>query len=152
MKRIVIIGGGASGLTCAINSKNDNNEVIILEKNSTCGKKILVTGNGRCNYYNEDQNLDHYHSTNEDIINNYVNDDRLNKILPFFQSIGIIPEIKDGYYYPKSNQAISVKNALELECINRGVKIINDVEDLDIKEDVKNILKGFIIYIKIREK
>ena len=51
--KTIIIGGGASGLACAIKAKNNNNEVIILEKESKCGKKILVTGNGKCNYFNE---------------------------------------------------------------------------------------------------
>ena len=56
MQKIAVIGGGASGLVAAINAKNDNNEVIVLEKNSVCGKKILVTGAGKCNYFNENQN------------------------------------------------------------------------------------------------
>ena len=50
MDKIVIIGGGASGLVSSIISKNKNNEVIILERNKDCGKKLLMTGNGRCNY------------------------------------------------------------------------------------------------------
>ena len=58
MNKIIVIGGGASGLVAAINAKNDNNEVIILEKNSVCGKKILVTGAGKCNYFNEDLSTD----------------------------------------------------------------------------------------------
>ena len=135
MKKIMIIGGGASGLTTAINAKDDNNEVFILEKNSSCGKKILVTGNGRCNYYNDDQDLRHYHSTNNELISRFISINKINKIIPFFESLGIYPEIKDGYYYPKSNQAISIKNALELECINKGVKIINDITTIDIKKD-----------------
>ena len=49
---IIIIGGGASGIFAAINLKKHNNKVRILEKNSRIGKKLLVTGNGRCNYSN----------------------------------------------------------------------------------------------------
>lgn len=140
MKKIVIVGGGASGLCCAINCKNDNNEVIVLEKNSLVGKKILVTGNGRCNFYNEDQNLKHYNSTSK--IDDYITLDRIKKVLPFFESLGIIPDVKDGYYYPKSNQAVTVKNALELECLNKGIKIITDTEVLDIqKKDNEFIIK-----------
>ena len=135
MKKIIIIGGGSSGLTCAINSKTDNNEVIVLEKNSSVGKKILVTGNGRCNYFNDDQDINHYHSSNTELISDFINENRINKVLPFFESLGILPDIKDGYYYPKSNQAVSVKNALELECINKGVKIITDVNVLEVSKD-----------------
>lgn len=135
MKKIIIIGGGASGLTAAINAKSNTNEVIILEKNSDCGKKILVTGNGRCNYFNDDQDIKHYHSKCENKLNDFINDTNLNEVLNFFESIGISPEIKDGYYYPKSNQAISVKNALLNEAISRKIKIVNNI-------DVTNIVKN----------
>ena len=52
---IAIIGAGASGLMCAIaiKNKNKNNTVTIYERNNKCGKKILITGNGRCNYFRE---------------------------------------------------------------------------------------------------
>ena len=62
---IVVIGGGASGLAAAIKAKRSNNKVTILEKNDICGKKILATGNGRCNYYNDNQNLENYNSNNK---------------------------------------------------------------------------------------
>ena len=58
MKKIIVIGGGASGLVAAINAAKCGNDVIILEKNNICGKKILITGNGRCNYYNKDQKIE----------------------------------------------------------------------------------------------
>ena len=63
MKKVVIIGAGVSGLVCAIESKTKNNEVILLEKEDEVGKKILASGSGKCNYYNEDISLDKYHST-----------------------------------------------------------------------------------------
>ena len=140
MKKIIIIGAGASGMISAINAKNDNNEVILLEKNSDCGKKILATGNGRCNYYNEDQDINHYHSTSNNI-SEFITEERINEILPFFTSLGIYPDIKDGYYYPKSNQAISIRNALELECINKGVKIIKNEDVLEVKKEDRFIVK-----------
>ena len=62
---IVIVGAGASGLTAAIHaSKNKNNNITLIERNNVLGKKILATGNGKCNYYNSDQDLSHYHSNN----------------------------------------------------------------------------------------
>ena len=62
MKKVVVIGAGASGLVTSIKASNKNNKVILLEKNNTCGKKILITGNGKCNYFNEYFNINHYHS------------------------------------------------------------------------------------------
>ena len=73
MKKVVIIGAGASGLITAIYAKRNGNDVILIEKNEICGRKILATGNGRCNYWNKDQSLSHYRGSNlkniEDILN-----------------------------------------------------------------------------------
>ena len=80
MKRIIIIGGGVSGLTAAINIKNDNNEVIILEKNEIVGKKILVTGNGRCNFLNDDFDVQYYHSIEETDLSSLITDKNKNRI------------------------------------------------------------------------
>lgn len=126
MKKVVIIGGGASGLISSIFAKNKDNEVIILERNSVCGKKILATGNGRCNYWNEDQNLRHYNSTSKNLLEKIITLDNQKQIMTLFNRIGIVPKIKNGYYYPTSNQAISIRNALVTEATKLGVKIYQD--------------------------
>lgn len=121
---IVIIGGGASGLVAAITaSKNKNNKVTLIEKNQTLGKKILATGNGKCNYYNSDQNLSHYNSTNNELIKEIITKENLNEVENFFSSLGIIPKIKNGYYYPFSNQATTIKNALVRE-VEKNTKVL----------------------------
>jgi len=124
--KIGIIGGGASGLISAIFSKNKNNEVIIFERNNFCGKKILATGNGRCNYWNSDQDLLHYQSTNNELTKNIVNDNIDKQVLDFFNRLGIVPKIKNGYYYPFSNQASTIKNALIGEVERLGIKVLNN--------------------------
>ena len=65
--KVCVIGGGASGLIAAIFAKRQGADVTILEKNSSCGKKLLATGNGRCNYWNHDQSISHYHSSFSDL-------------------------------------------------------------------------------------
>ena len=55
MKDIIVIGGGASGLVSAIYAAKSGRKVTVLEKNKVCGKKILITGNGKCNYWNSNQ-------------------------------------------------------------------------------------------------
>lgn len=132
--KVIVIGAGASGLVAAIKASNNKNDVTILEKNSSCGKKILITGNGRCNYFNSDQNLKHYHSQSLNL-KTFINPDDFNAALKFFDSIGIVPEIKDGYYYPKSNQAISIKNALEVEALVKKINIKYDIEVKSIKKE-----------------
>jgi len=132
MSKVIIIGGGASGLVAAITAARNNNDVTILEKNNTCGKKILVTGNGKCNYWNEDQELTHYHSSVENILEKIITSENKNKVLNFFASIGIIPKIKDGYYYPYSNLAASIQYALLKEAEVLGVKIVENYEVLKV--------------------
>ncbi len=127
MNQVVIIGGGASGLVTAIIAARNGKDVTIIEKNNKCGKKLLITGNGKCNFWNIDQNITHYHSTNKNLISNFITEERKNNVLNFFNSLGIIYQIKNGYYYPFTNQALTIYNALLLECQKLNVKIINDI-------------------------
>ena len=138
--RVGIIGGGASGLVCAIKA-SINNEVTIYEKNSKCGKKILITGNGRCNYFNDDFTISHYNSDSIDILETIITEENKNKVLEFFDSIGIIPKIINGYYYPVTGQAITINEALIIEARLRGVKIITDCDIKDIEYNDKYIIK-----------
>ncbi len=127
MKKVVIIGGGAAGLTTSIYAANLENEVLVLERNPSCLKKVSITGNGRCNYWNQDQSLAHYHSSADQLLSSFISSDKQEEILSFFHSIGIIPKIKNGYYYPFSNQATSVAQALFLAARDRQVKFQQDV-------------------------
>lgn len=134
MSKVIIIGGGASGLVTAIFASL-NNDVTILEKNSKCGKKILATGNGKCNYFNDDFTSSHFNTESIDILDSIITTDNINKVITLFDSIGIVPNIKNGYYYPMSNQSISVREALVKECLVRGVSIITDCEVTDVNYD-----------------
>lgn len=132
MKRVLVVGGGASGLVSAIYASNNNNEVILVDKNNNLGKKILMTGNGKCNYWNKDISIKHYNSCDIDILDKIITDENKLEIENFFDRLGIIPKIKDNYYYPASNQATSIQTALILEAELRGVKILNNEEVLSI--------------------
>ncbi len=135
MTKIVIIGGGASGIVSSIYAKNDNNEVIVLERNSSPLKKLLMTGNGKCNYYNENQSLDNYHSNNMEIVEKIIIQENLDKVEELFNNLGIVPKIKNGYYYPFSNQATTIKNALEKFALKKGVIIKNNILVESIEKD-----------------
>lgn len=138
MQKIVIIGGGASGLTAAINAKNDNNEIIILEQNSTCGKKLSITGNGKCNYWNIDQDLSHYHSYSNEYLKSIIDVDIQKSSLDFLTNIGIVPRIKNGYYYPSSNQASTVVSSLLIEAKLKNIVIkTNKLVEKIVKENEK---------------
>lgn len=120
---IVIIGGGVSGIVSAIKSFNGRNRITILERNNKCLKKLLLTGNGRCNYFNDDTSISNYHSMREDLLDKVINSDNMSRILDFYNELGIIPKIKNGYYYPFSNQASTVRDALMFEVMKLGISI-----------------------------
>lgn len=137
MKKVIVIGAGASGIVASIYAKKNGNEVVLIEKNEICGKKILATGNGRCNFWNEDQSLRHYRGSNIEKIEEILNAKNKEEALNFFKSIGIEPKIKNGYYYPYSNQAVSIQKALILEAKKQNVKIFTNTEVINVtkKED-----------------
>ena len=140
---IVVIGAGASGLVASIFAKNSNNNVTILERYNKSAKKILVTGNGRCNYWNEDFDNSHFYSNNDSFIKEVNTLENREKVLNFFKSIGIVPTIKNGYYYPMSKEASSVRNAL-LKTVSK--KNINVVLEADVKNIKKENNKFIISY------
>lgn len=135
--KTIIIGGGAAGMMAAIYSK----DAIILEKNNSLGKKILITGNGKCNYYNENQNIDNYNTNNIDVLKQIININNTTKILNQFDNMGIIPKIKNGYYYPESNQAVSIQNTLLKEIENNNAQIYTNTEVLSVEYNNKFIIK-----------
>ena len=133
MKEVVIIGGGAAGLTAAIWAARDGKKVTIIERNNKCGKKLSITGNGKCNFWNQDMSLSHYHSSSDNL-ENFITKERIDSVLKFFDSLGVIYKVKNGYYYPFTNQAFTITNALILECQKLNIEIINDIT-------VKKIIK-----------
>lgn len=139
MKHIIIIGAGASGLTAAIEASKKN-KVTLIEKNSICGKKLLITGNGKCNYFNEDQNIDHYHSNTKEKIKEIITKENLKEVLDFIHSLGIISKIKNGYYYPYSEEASSMQKLLVEKAKENHVEIINNFEVSKIEKKEKYII------------
>ncbi len=133
LSKIVIVGAGFAGISAAISAKNNKNEIILLEKRNVVGKKILVTGNGRCNYYNDFQNDNCYHSSNDNFTKNLK--DEAHIVRDFYSDLGIIPYIKDGYYYPYSKEASSIRNVLIRKCESLGIKIITSYTVNSIKKD-----------------
>ena len=122
--KVYVLGGGASGMVSAIISRRCGNDVTIIEKNSSLGKKLILTGNGRCNYFNEDMSLSNFYSDGD--LERFINNKNLDKVKSFFDSIGLYPYIKDGYYYPYSNTSYAVYNALLKEIKVLGINIIEE--------------------------
>ncbi len=134
-KKIAIIGGGASGLLCAIFCAKDSCEVTIFEQNSKCAKKILVSGNGRCNITNRDLSKDDYFSDNPSFVCDAIENFGFKEFEKFCNSIGLLLDVKDdGRAYPLSNESKSVASLLLSYATNLGVKIHTDTKITDIKK------------------
>lgn len=121
--KIIIIGSGASGLAAGISLLRCGYDVTILERNNISGKKLLLTGAGRCNFFNSNQNIVHYHSNDKDILAKIITSDNIHLVEDFITSLGIVPKVKDGYYYPFANQAYNMKELLERTYLDLGGKI-----------------------------
>ncbi|MCQ2513495.1 MAG: aminoacetone oxidase family FAD-binding enzyme [Ruminococcus sp.] len=134
---VVIVGGGASGLMCAISAKQNNKylKIAIIEKNERVGKKLLATGNGRCNLTNRNVGLKKYKgsfvNSSKYIFEKYSCD----KILQIFKEIGLLSFAdSDGRYYPVSRQASSVLDVLRFACERYEI-------DIFCGETIKSIKK-----------
>ncbi|MCF7931319.1 MAG: NAD(P)/FAD-dependent oxidoreductase [Acholeplasmataceae bacterium] len=140
--KIVIIGGGASGLFAAIVASRNNTDVTIIEKNSRIGKKILATGNGRCNYTNVNADQNAYN--HPEFVLSVLKQFSAHQTIEFFQELGIEPKVEDfGKAYPLSEQASSIIDVFlyELEKLNVAIKT-----DTQAKEIVKKG-SGFLIHL-----
>lgn len=133
---IGIIGGGASGMILASLVKSDSKcKITLLEKNNKLGKKLLLTGNGKCNFTSGDfDNLNDIYNNDfaRTIYKKYDN----KSFIKYVESIGVVPkcEIHKGtkYYYPNSNKATSVYYNLLDKIVDNGVYIKYNENVIDI--------------------
>lgn len=125
---VIIVGAGAAGLMAGISAARKGAKVLILEHMDSAGKKILVTGNGKCNFTNEKQGIAYYRGKNPAFVLPVFETFGLTETLKLFEELGVMPKSKrDGYYYPASGQASSVKEVLLMECRQRKVRIAYNV-------------------------
>ena len=133
-KQIAVIGGGASGLVAAIVAARHGGNVTIYEKNSRLGKKILSTGNGRCNFSNRSASKSNYHSSDVDFLDGVISQFWVEEAIDFFSGIGLILKTEpDGKIYPYSNQASAVLDVLRFEVERLKIKVVYDFEAAKIK-------------------
>ena len=141
-KPMIIIGAGAAGLCAAITSARAGYKVTLLEQNNKTGKKILVSGNGKCNIDNKYININRFHSQNPSFIEEVLEEYDFKSVEKFFTSIGLeLVEGKEGKIFPMSLQASSVVELLEYEAKRAGVLIICDctVTSIDKNSDTFTI-------------
>ncbi len=124
-ENIIIVGAGAAGLAAAIGCARAGQKITLLEQNNKIGKKILVSGNGKCNIDNRYINLNRFHSQNPDFIAKVLESYDFAVVEKFFTSLGLeLVEGKEGKMFPMSLQAFSVVELLEYEARKIGVEIV----------------------------
>ncbi len=132
--QVLVIGAGASGLTAAIYAARGRCEVHIIEAQDRPAKKILATGNGKCNYTNEKMELSCYRSASlqqaEAVLLKYPT----SAAIDYLKELGIRPSTRDGYLYPSSGQAASVAECLLMEAKRLHVVIHTDSPVKQIKK------------------
>lgn len=133
--KIAVIGGGASGLMAAIAAARNGAQVTIYEKMNKVGKKLLATGNGRCNYTNMNMSTDRYHCNDIKFAENIFNFFDLDKTLSFFEDLGINPYVGElGKVYPGSLQASSVLDVLRYEAERLNIEEVTDFEVVQLRK------------------
>lgn len=140
MKKVAIIGAGASGLAAAVSAAREGASVCLYEQQNMPGKKLLATGNGKCNYLNEDQSMCHFHSQNPDLAEKILAGVSYEELLVFFQQMGIMPHSRNGYLYPMSGQAQSIHMALIDTAKSMGCTLICSSKVRHIERSKGNFL------------
>lgn len=142
MVDVIIIGGGAAGLACGIEAVKLGKTCLILEQKEKLGKKLYATGNGKCNFANRNVELQWFHSVEENaepLIADVIHEDICGEIEHFFYELGVPAVERQGYLYPRSEQATTVVRALEQAYIQRKgtIKCGKRVEKLQWSEQKK---------------
>lgn len=123
---VLVIGGGASGMMAAISAASMGAYVTVYEKEADCGKKLLRTGNGRCNLGNKELRTDYYHSYDNELLDNYFNKFDEDDTIRTFRSLGLIIKEIGGYFYPFCEQASVVRDVLRDNMLSYDIKLHTD--------------------------
>lgn len=132
MYDVIIIGAGASGLMAAAAAASKGARVALLEHKDDIGKKILATGNGRCNFTNTDMSVNKFHGSKA-LIKNGLSQFNYADTIRFFKELGIPAYDNAGYIYPNSRQAASVVAAFRMELMRLHVDVKTGISITDIK-------------------
>ena len=136
--KIGIMGAGASGMFAAVTAAKLGADVTLIEKKDRVGKKILATGNGKCNFTNRFLKNSDYNSQYKNIYIDYISQFDQKDTISFFESIGMLIKEKNGYCYPRSEQASTVLDLLRLQLKTFGVKVLTDCCPVTIQKKKKN--------------
>ena len=132
---VIIVGGGASGIMAALSAnENGNKNILILEKNNRIGKKILVTGNGRCNYTNVTMTSSDYN--HPEFVEKVFDQFDFSDTIDFFDNLGIIAKVEEeGKTYPLSEQASAFLDVFLFELNKRKIDVETEQTVISISKN-----------------
>lgn len=130
---VAIIGGGASGIVSAISAARAGKSSVLLEKGGRLGRKILASGNGRCNLSNEKLDESFYNPSARPLVKSILATFGANEICDFFGSLGLHFRSEEGRIFPVTNQSASVLRVLEiaLEKLSVNTEVNFDACEID---------------------
>lgn len=126
MKKIAIIGAGPAGMAAAIAAAKKGALVSVFERNAVAGKKLLLTGNGRCNFSNMEMDERHFSFPKESFANDIIHSMSAEDVCAFFEEMGVLSIERKGGLYPFTGQSLTIQTALLRTMEKMGVRIIYD--------------------------
>jgi len=142
---LAVIGAGPAGLMAAGTASQKGRKVILLEKNEFIGRKILATGNGRCNLTNKNISAGNYHGASAIFIESILGKFNQAQTMNFFESLGITLKEEDrGRIFPRSNQALTIVEAFKSVIEESGIILKTSMA-------VKYVSKGSCFIIKTED-
>lgn len=139
-RRIAVVGGGAAGMIAAIQSARLGAQVTIYERNDRVGKKILSTGNGKCNFSNELMGAEYYHGSGKSLVDTVYQHFGVKETKEFFESLGMRIKDRNGYLYPASEQAATVLDVLRYELERLRVRVHTEQKVIDIAQQQNGLV------------
>ena len=136
-RKVIIVGGGASGIVAAISAAREGANVTVIEHKDRVGKKILSTGNGRCNLTNEDMTPDCFRGDELSIVPEILTQFGYQETIQFFEQLGVILKNRQGYIYPISEQASTILDVLRMELDRLKVTLCLEHHVTSVKKNAK---------------
>ena len=122
-RKVAVVGGGAAGMMAAVQVAYAGARVTVYERNDRVGKKILSTGNGKCNFSNEDMRAACYYGSGAGYVDGFYKQFGVAETKTFFRELGMRIKDRNGYLYPASEQAATVLDVLRYEMERLGIEI-----------------------------
>lgn len=144
-KSIAIVGGGAAGMMAAVQAAYAGAHVTVYERNDRVGKKILSTGNGKCNFSNEFMNAGCYYGSGVDYIEKVYDNFGVEDTKEFFRNLGMRIRSRNGYLYPASEQAATVLDILRYEMERLGIQVYTGCKVTEVRSQGASQRKPFAV-------